>query len=77
MPFQHFNNEVLEAMNRKIERAQIENKRQGIHKHLPDLAWRTTFFVGLPTETKDHFQELLWFVSGGNFLHVGVFSYSH
>ena len=25
MPFQHINNEILEAMNRKIDRAQIEN----------------------------------------------------
>ena len=30
MPFQHINNEVLEAMNRKIDRVQIENKIHGI-----------------------------------------------
>ena len=77
MPFQHINNEVLKAMNRKIDRAQIENKIQEIQKHLPDLAWRTTFIVGFPTETEDHFQELLEFVSAGHFMHVGVFSYSH
>lgn len=77
MPFQHINNEVLKAMNRKIDRAQIENKIQEIQKHIPDLAWRTTFIVGFPTETEDHFQELLEFVSEGHFLHVGVFSYSH
>ena len=28
MPFQHINNEVLKAMNRKIDRRQIENKMQ-------------------------------------------------
>ena len=52
MPFQHINNEVLKEMNRKIDRAQIENKIWEIQKHLPDLAWRTTFIVGFPTEKK-------------------------
>ena len=41
------------------------------------MALRTTFIVGFPNETEDHFQELLEFVSAGHFLHVGVFSYSH
>jgi len=77
MPFQHINNEVLKAMNRKIDRAEIENKILNIQKYLPDVACRTTFIVGFPTETEDHFQELLDFVSAGYFQHVGVFSYSH
>ena len=62
MPFQHINNEVLKAMNRKIDRRQIENKMQEIRTHLPNLAWRTTFIVGFPTETEDLSQELLEFV---------------
>ena len=77
MPFQHINNEVLKAMNRKIDRRQIENKMQEIRTHLPNLAWRTTFIVGFPTETEERFQELLEFVSAGHFQHVGVFLYSH
>ena len=70
MPFQHINNEVLEAMNRDIDRAQIESKIHEIQIHLPDLACRTTFIVGFPTETEDSFQELLVFVSAGHFQHV-------
>ena len=77
MPFQHINNEVLKAMNRKIDRTQIENKILDVQKYLPDLAWRTTFIVGFPTETEEHFQELLEFVSAGHFQHIGVFAYSH
>ncbi len=77
MPFQHINNQVLKAMNRKINRVQIENKILDVQKYLPDLAWRTTFIVGFPTETNEHFHELLEFVSAGHFQHVGVFSYSH
>ena len=77
MPFQHINDDVLKAMNRKIDRAQIENKMQEIKSYLPDAAWRTTFIVGFPTETEENFEELLEFVSTGHFQHVGVFSYSH
>ena len=77
MPFQHINNDVLKAMNRKINRRQIENKMQEIKSYLPDAAWRTTFIVGFPTETEENFEEMLEFVSEGHFQHVGVFSYSH
>lgn len=77
MPFQHINDDVLKAMNRKINRRQIENKMDEIKTSLPDAAWRTTFIVGFPTETEENFEELLDFVSAGHFQHVGVFSYSH
>ena len=77
MPLQHINSQVLKAMNRKIDRRQIESKMQEIRTHLPNLAWRTTFMVGFPTETEESFKELLEFVSEGHFQHVGVFSYSH
>ena len=77
MPFQHINDDVLKAMNRKINRRQIENKMAEVKASLPGAAWRTTFIVGFPTETEENFEELLEFVSAGHFLHVGVFSYSH
>ena len=77
MPFQHINDDVLKAMNRKINRRQIEKKMDEIKVSLPEAAWRTTFIVGFPTETEENFEELLEFVSEGHFQHVGVFSYSH
>lgn len=77
MPFQHINDAVLDKMNRKITRKSIESKMAVIRKHLPDLAWRTTFIVGFPTETDEAFEELFEFVKEGHFCHVGVFHYSH
>lgn len=77
MPFQHINDSVLKDMNRKIDRKLIEKKMESIRDMIPDLAWRTTFIVGFPTETEEHFNELYDFVAEGHFQHVGVFNYSH
>ena len=77
MPFQHVSDAVLKRMNRKITRRQIEERMQLIRSYLPEVAWRTTFIVGFPTETEADFEELLEFVQEGHFQHVGVFTYSH
>lgn len=77
MPFQHINNAVLKQMNRKITRQQIEEKMTMVESFLPDVAWRTTFIVGFPTETEAAFAELSEFVSTQCFHNLGVFSYSH
>ena len=77
IPLQHINDNVLKAMNRKIDRKTIEKKIKEIKKVLPNAAWRTTFIVGFPNETENAFNELLDFVSEGHFQHVGIFMYSH
>ncbi len=77
MPFQHISDAVLRDMNRKITRQQIEAQMQQVRQWLPEVAWRTTFIVGFPTETEEHFEELLAFVDQAEFQHVGVFTYSH
>ena len=77
MPFQHISDAVLKDMNRKITRREIEDKMAEIRRWLPEVAWRTTFIVGFPTETEEHFEELLGFVEQARFHHVGVFPYSH
>jgi ribosomal protein S12 methylthiotransferase len=64
-------------MNRKITRQQIEAQMQQVRQWMPEVAWRTTFIVGFPTETEEHFEELLAFVDQAEFQHVGVFTYSH
>lgn len=76
MPFQHIHDEVLRKMNRKITQKAIRKKIDQVKKYIPDLAWRTTFIVGFPTETEEHFAELVQFVKEGHFDHIGVFTYS-
>jgi ribosomal protein S12 methylthiotransferase len=46
--------------------------REGI----PDLTIRTTFIVGFPGETEEHFQSLLEFMQARRFERLGVFNYS-
>ncbi|MBF0236211.1 MAG: 30S ribosomal protein S12 methylthiotransferase RimO [SAR324 cluster bacterium] len=77
MPFQHVDDQILKDMNRKITEKQIRTKIDQIRHYLPDAAIRTTFIVGFPTETDQHFEKLLGFVKEGHFTHIGVFPYSH
>ena len=76
MPFQHINDSVLKKMNRKITRKEIEGTMEKVRRTLPEIAWRSTFIVGFPTETEEDFEELEDFVSEGHFQHLGVFLYS-
>ena len=77
MPFQHISDGVLKAMNRRITEREIRAKLEALKKRIPDLALRTTFIVGFPTETEGDFARLQAFVAEGWFDHVGVFAYSH
>jgi ribosomal protein S12 methylthiotransferase len=43
---------------------------------LPEAVLRTTFIVGFPGETDEHFDHLLQFVRRHEFDHVGVFTFS-
>ena len=76
MPFQHICDPVLKKMNRKITRKKIESLMHRVRTRLPDVAWRSTFIVGFPTEREEDFDELVQFVKEGHFQHVGVFLYS-
>jgi ribosomal protein S12 methylthiotransferase len=77
LPFQHISDKVLEDMNRKIKRVQLEKLIEKAMEQNEQIALRTTFIVGFPTETEKDFSELLDFVEKGYFEHVGVFTYSH
>jgi ribosomal protein S12 methylthiotransferase len=43
---------------------------------LPTAVLRTTFIVGFPGETEEHFEHLLEFIQRHEFDHVGVFTFS-
>jgi ribosomal protein S12 methylthiotransferase len=77
MPFQHISDGVLRDMNRRITEKQIRAKLEQLRVRIPDLALRTTFITGFPTESEEDFKRLKAFVAEGWFDHVGVFAYSH
>jgi ribosomal protein S12 methylthiotransferase len=76
LPLQHSHPEVLRAMNRPWQAEVTGGLLRRIREQLPEAVLRTTFIVGYPGETEEHFQHLLDFVAEQRFDHVGVFTFS-
>jgi len=76
IPLQHVNNDILSAMNRKIEKRLIIHRLCFIRQVFNDPAIRTTLITGFPGEKREHFNELLAFIQDTGFARMGVFTYS-
>ena len=76
IPLQHVHDDLLRSMRRPDRRADIERLIANLRSAMPDIAIRTTFIVGLPGESEEHYQELRSFVEEKHIDHVGVFQYS-
>lgn len=73
IPLQHSHPEVLKSMLRPISdyRALIKKLRDKIK----DVTIRSTFIVGYPGETQEHFEHLYNFIKDMRFDKLGVFEY--
>ncbi|MDJ0734820.1 MAG: 30S ribosomal protein S12 methylthiotransferase RimO [Nostocaceae cyanobacterium] len=76
LPLQHSHPQILRAMNRPWQGRVNDGIIENIKEALPEAVLRTTFIVGFPGETQEHFQHLLQFVQRHEFDHVGVFTFS-
>jgi ribosomal protein S12 methylthiotransferase len=76
MPLQHIHEEMLVGMRRETSRKHIEDLIARLRAGIPGLALRTTFIVGFPGESEEHFQSLLDFIEAVRFERLGVFTYS-
>jgi ribosomal protein S12 methylthiotransferase len=76
LPLQHSHPEILRAMNRPWQGQVNDAVIERIKTALPDAVLRTTFIVGFPGETEQHFEHLLQFVQRHEFDHAGVFTFS-
>lgn len=76
LPLQHADDEILSAMNRRDTRSDIENLLKKIRAVIPDVTIRTSFIVGFPGETEQHFESLKNFILEQKFERVGIFTYS-
>jgi ribosomal protein S12 methylthiotransferase len=76
MPLQHIHGEMLQLMRRETSREHIENLIHRIRTGIPGIGLRTTFIVGFPGETEQHFESLLAFIEATRFERLGVFNYS-
>ncbi len=76
LPLQHSHPEILRAMNRPWQGQVNDTVIENIKQALPNAVLRTTFIVGFPGETDEHFVHLRQFVERHEFDHVGVFTFS-
>jgi len=76
LPLQHSHPEILRAMNRPWQGRVNDSIIRRIKEQLPDAVLRTTFIVGFPGETEDHFQHLCEFVQRHEFDLMGAFTFS-
>jgi len=76
LPLQHSHPEILRAMNRPWQGQVNDQIIQQLKAALPKATLRTTFIVGFPGETEEHFEHLVDFVERHEFDHVGVFTFS-
>ncbi len=76
IPIQHCNDQILKAMNRKGDKAYIEDLFDKLRDRIPDLVIRTSLITGLPYEDEEAFEELCEFLREQKLLRAGVFPYS-
>lgn len=76
IPLQHISDEMLEKMRRETNGKFIRDLVRKLRAGIPGVALRTTFIVGFPGETDEHFEELLAFIKEARFERLGVFAYS-
>jgi ribosomal protein S12 methylthiotransferase len=76
IPLQHIHDEMLQRMRRETTGDYIRDLLRRIRAGVPGIALRTTFIVGFPGETEEHFETLLEFIRETKFERLGVFTYS-
>ncbi len=76
MPLQHSHGEILAAMRRGGDAGRYLRLLERARELAPDVFLRSTFIVGFPGETEEHFRNLLAFVEQARFDHLGAFAYS-
>lgn len=76
LPLQHVHDDILRAMYRKDSRSDLETLLAKLRRRIAGVAIRTSFIVGFPGETEEHFAALKEFMAEQKFDRVGIFTYS-
>lgn len=76
IPLQHSEDRVLKLMNRRGTRAQYLELIEKLRKQIPDIAIRSTFISGFPTETEEEFEGMCRFIKEAKLVNCGFFAYS-
>lgn len=75
IPFQHVSDRILQRMNRRYGRQDLEDLVARVRLILPNCALRTTFLVGFPGETEQDVDTLIQCIQAWQLDHIGVFQY--
>lgn len=76
IPLQHSEDRVLKLMGRRGSRAEYLALLQKLRDEIPEIAVRTTFIAGFPTETEEEHEALKAFLREARFENCGFFAYS-
>lgn len=76
LPLQHISDNMLKAMNRHTNKADVYTLIQKIREEIPDAIIRTTVMTGFPGETDEDFAELKKAILDFKFDRLGAFTYS-
>jgi ribosomal protein S12 methylthiotransferase len=76
IPLQHVSRAVLSPMRRGGDPASYRAMISRMRDRVPEIAIRTTFIVGFPSEGEAEFGELVEFVRETEFDNLGAFTYS-
>ena len=76
IPLQHSENRVLKLMNRKGTREGYLQLFRKLRARIPNVAIRSTFISGFPTETEAEFEGMQGFIRQAKLLNCGFFAYS-
>ena len=76
LPLQHAHPEILKKMRRPFYKTKIKELLEKLREKIPGIVLRSSFMVGFPSETEEHFNELYSFLEEMQFDRAGFFSYS-
>ena len=76
IPLQPCNDGILRRMNRRGDKAYLEELLDKLRERIPGLVLRTSLITGLPGEGEAEFEELCQFLWDQRMLRAGVFPYS-
>ena len=77
IPLQHASNKILKSMRRGTTEEKMTDLILSIRSILPEIAIRSTFILGYPSETNKDFEILKNWVKKMRFERLGCFTYSH
>ncbi len=76
IPLQHSHDRVLKLMGRRGTRESYLQLFEKLKRAIPDIALRTTFIAGFPSETEEEHRANIEFVKKVQFTNCGFFAYS-